>query len=213
MPTETSDLSHWGKSGSGTSWFMGIGINDYGHFPRLRNAVKDMADVKSVLCEKYDISQDHILTLVNEEANEDNIIMNFEKLARETKPEDKVIIFYSGHGHLNKLNPKNNLGYWIPIDGQPGRSSTFIPNSTIKNYIGAITARHILLISDSCFSGSLFSKGASRSTRAMDELESIPSRWALCSGRHDEEVYDGAPGSNSPFTKSLLDVLSSNQRD
>ena len=41
----------------------------------------------------------------------------------------------------------------------------------------------------------------------MEELERIPSRWAICSGRHDEEVYDGEPGKNSPFTECILEVL------
>ena len=32
--------------------------------------------------------------------------------------------------------------------------------------------------------------------------EKYPSRWGICSGRHDQEVYDGEPGKNSPFAEN-----------
>jgi uncharacterized protein (TIGR02145 family) len=66
-------------------------------------------------------------------------------------------------------------------------------------------------VSDSCFSGALFVRGETRSSLALDELEQRKSRWAFCSGRHDEQVYDGKPGENSPFTGSILQVLEQNQ--
>jgi hypothetical protein len=56
-------------------------------------------------------------------------------------------------------------------------------------------------------------RGANRSTDAVEELDDIQSRWAICSGRHDEKVYDGLPGSNSPFAESILDFLKRNQYD
>lgn len=30
------------------SWFLGIGINNYKHFPHLNNAVKDVEDLKTL---------------------------------------------------------------------------------------------------------------------------------------------------------------------
>jgi uncharacterized caspase-like protein len=122
-----------------------------------------------------------------------------------------LIIYYSGHGHLNKSTGK---GYWIPTNAEQDDDDTaaYIRNSEIRDSVDDIKSLHTLLISDSCFSGSLFVRGTQRSSAAIQELARLPSRWALCSGRHDEEVYDGKPGGNSPFAESIIDTLRDNQR-
>ncbi|MCB0594706.1 MAG: caspase family protein, partial [Phaeodactylibacter sp.] len=46
----------------GKSWFFGIGINDYQHFPPLNNAVRDVESILQLLREQYDIDEAKILT-------------------------------------------------------------------------------------------------------------------------------------------------------
>jgi hypothetical protein len=190
----------------GKSWLFAIGINEYRSFPNLHNAVKDAEDVVQLLKEKYDI--DELVFISNTEATHDNIITQLDKLKRKIAPEDKLLIFYSGHGHLDSFKK----GYWIPTDAEKDNTAHYIRNSTIRDYMEDIPALHTLLISDSCFSGSLFVRGVPRSDLALDELEKRKSRWALCSGRHDEEVYDGKPGENSPFTRGILNTLRRNDQ-
>lgn len=193
----------------GRSWFFGIGINKYAHFPTLNNAVKDVQDLLALLRERYDILPECIRTLYDEEATHQNIIGAFDQLQREVGEADKLIIYYSGHGYLDK---EINKGYWIPTDAGRENTAHYVRNSTVREYIEVIRALHTLLISDSCFSGSLFVRGTSRSASAISELESLPSRWAICSGRHNEEVFDGEPGGNSPFAESILDTLRRNAK-
>lgn len=191
----------------GKTWFLGIGINRYQYFPPLNNAVKDVEDIKNLLLEKYELDAEQLRLLLDEAATRDNIFDELDRLIEEILEEDKLILYYSGHGHLSAVN-----GFWIPCEAQKNKTSHYINNSSIRDYVKAIKARHILLISDSCFSGSLFVRGAGRSGEVgLEDMESIPSRWALCSGRHDEEVYDGEPGKNSPFAESILDALRDNQ--
>jgi sulfatase modifying factor 1 len=196
-------------SAEGTSWFLGIGINEYQHFPPLRNAVKDVEDVVRVLQDRYDVAPENTLTIFDTEATRRNIIRTLDRLQRKVGPKDKLIVYYSGHGHLNKFSGK---GYWIPTNAEQDDTAAYIRNSTIREYVDDIKSLHTLLISDSCFSGALFVRGTQRSSAAIQELANIPSRWALCSGRHDEEVYDGKPGENSPFAESIIDTLRDNRR-
>lgn len=193
---------------AGRSWFFGIGINEYQEFPNLNNAVKDVRDIRELLRDMYDLPDEHTFLLFDEEANGENIIDQLDQLVTAVKPDDKLIIYYSGHGHMDK---NTNLGFWIPYDAKKNKTSRYLRNSTIRDYIKVIKARHILLISDSCFSGSFFARGGSRSTAAVEDLEIRPSRWAICSGRADEEVYDGEPGTNSPFATSIMDTLRTNR--
>ncbi len=206
MPT--GELSEWKNKGK--SWFFGIGINTYLEFPNLTNAVRDIEDIKAVLESLYDIDLDHTITLFDEEANEENIIEKLDTLGKNVGPNDKLIIYYSGHGRVNN---DINIGYWIPHDGKESSSSRYILNSTIRDYVGGIDAKHILLFSDACFSGSIFMRGNFRSADLADELSDRPSRWALCSGRQDEVVYDGDPGAHSPFAQSLLNILTTSKAE
>jgi hypothetical protein len=191
----------------GKSWFFGIGINEYDDFPKLYNAVKDVKDVQTLLSTQYDIDPDATILLINEEATRENIIDQLDELSHKVQPSDKLIIYYSGHGHVDE---RTDISYWIPFDGKKGKSARHIRSSTIRDYVKGIPTRHTLIISDSCFSGALFVRGVQRSTVALEELETRKSRWALCSGRHDEFVYDGEPGTNSPFAASILNILGTN---
>ena len=186
----------------GTSYLLGIGIDNYVAFPRLNNAVKDVADFHALLSEHYKL--DEGILLFNEEATRENIIRQLDQLSEMIIPGDRLIIYYSGHGHLNK----RKRGFWIPFDAEQGTTSQYIANSRVRDYLSDIESTHTLLISDACFSGSLFVRGPSRSAiEAHKDLEKKVSRWALCSGRHDEVVADGPPGENSPFARSILQTL------
>ena len=188
----------------GKSYLLGIGIDQYEAFPNLNNAVKDVQDFKAVLEERYEL--DEPILLFNEQATRQGIIRELDKLERKAKPEDKVIIYYSGHGHLDH----KKRGYWIPYDAQEDYTDQYVRNGTIKDYLQDIVAQHILLLSDACFSGALFD--FTRSNQKFYEgFEKYPSRWGICSGRHDQKVYDGLPGKNSPFAESILTVLRSNE--
>ena len=191
------------KLESGRSYFIGIGIDNYMNFPELYNAVKDVQEVLSVLLNRYDIDQ--AFECYNEKATREAIIALFDKVKRNITEKDKLLIYYSGHGHLDE----DKLGYWIPHNAEMGNTANYIRNSTLQDYIRVIPAKHILLISDSCYSGSLFYPGGMKGQKIIAELVRYKSRWALCSGR--AEVPDGIPGTNSPFASSILDILHKNQ--
>ncbi|MEM7103168.1 MAG: caspase family protein [Bacteroidota bacterium] len=192
----------------GASWFFGIGINQYDEFPNLNNAVKDVQDICDLLQEEYDVTEETTVLLFDKAATRANILEKLDEVKLKVKAGDKFILYYSGHGHLDR----DKLGYWIPTDGKKTSTVNHIRNSAIRETIKVLKSLHTLLISDSCFSGSLFAPGATRtSTSAVEQLEQRISRWAICSGRHDEEVYDGIPGTNSPFCKSIFNALKSNE--
>ncbi|MCB0599191.1 MAG: caspase family protein [Lewinellaceae bacterium] len=185
--------------------FLGIGIDEYQHFPKLSNAAKDVQDIADILRGQYQFDPDNMVLLFNEQASREGIINALEAMVNTLDGDNDLTIYYSGHGHLND---KTGKGFWIPADAEPGAPAGYIPNTVVKGYIEDIPAFHTFLISDSCFSGSLFVEGKMRSANeAIEDLDSRSSRWALCSGRHDEEVYDGNPGENSPFAQSILQQL------
>lgn len=192
----------------GKSWFFGIGINHYRHkeIPNLNNAVGDVKAVLSLLEEKYEL--DEAITLFDIKATRSNILREFEKLAVKVGVKDKLLIFFSGHGILDKWGK----GYWIPFDGEKSYFSDHVPNLLIKNQIENIDSRHTLLITDACFSGTmLYSKRKKKVVTLVKELERYRSRLVVTSGRHFQLADDGEPGEHSPFAASIIEYLEENQ--
>lgn len=193
----------------GTYHFLGIGINKYKHWSNLNNAVKDIKDISRLLIESYQFLGHQSILLLDTEASRTNIISELEKLTNpnKVKQEDSVLIYYSGHGSIIERGNQKKRGFWIPVEARHDKSADYLSNSRIHEYIEDIPARHILLISDACFSGSLLVRGAIRSDSSLNDLQFRKSRWGLCSGRADEVVADGPAGGNSPFTKAILEEL------
>jgi hypothetical protein len=193
----------------GKSFMLGIGINQYHNpeWPRLNNAVNDIKKVAALLQKRYRF--DEITLLKDNEVTRDSMEEALYRYTDEAVlgPNDSLLIYYSGHG----FRDKNDKGFWVPVDAKKGRIASYLPNSIILDHISSMKARHVLLVSDSCYSGTLFSQN--RNGRNIEhvatELEKYKSRWAICSGREDQKVSDGDNGV-SPFTEALLQELEVN---
>ncbi|MCX8523398.1 caspase family protein [Chryseobacterium formosus] len=183
---------------------IAIAIDKYQNVTRLNNCTSDLNKILDILITKYDFEEENIVKLYDENATTENIFDALEDSFAKQNSGENLVIFFSGHGDFDD---KLDLGYFIPFEAELYKKNTYIPNTSVLNYIKAFEYRHVVLISDSCFSGSIFSY--SRKTRNSHErLYEIPSKWAVSSGRI-EEVDDGIPGENSPFTQSLIAILSS----
>ena len=178
----------------GSNYLFVVGIDDYKHHNVLNNAVSDAKSLKNVLTKQYDFHSENVVELYNGEATNKSIMRQLRAYEALT-PDDNLLFFYSGHGFYRK-----GLGYLVPVDAED--EEDFILNSSLRDRLSLIHAKHITLIFDACFSGSFVLAKDVLSER----LAHKPSRWALAAG-NIELVSDGIAGRNSPFTKAMLDVL------
>lgn len=184
---------------------LAIGIDNYRNINRLNNCVKDLENTIDVLLDKYEFERAEVKRIYNADATAENILFSLEDYLSKQSSGDNIIILFSGHGDFDT---KLDLGYFLPVECYLDNKSTYIPNTTFFNYIKAFEYRHVVLISDTCFSGSLFP--LTRSIQSPSErLFEIPSKWALTSGRV-EKVMDGVPGENSPFAEAIIKSLKEN---
>jgi Caspase domain len=192
----------------GKNYLLGIGIKEYQNFSKLPNARKDVEDIFALLNNKYEFDITNTETLFDEEATRINIIGKIHILADCLQTNDRLLIYFSGHGFLNS----RQLGYWIPVEAQKDIIATYISNAEIRDIIKSIQAKHILLISDSCFSASLLVRDASRDIGgAFINWDKNLSRWIFISGKG--VVSDGVAGKNSPFANSLIRQLKNNDKE
>ncbi len=193
----------------GSTYLLGIGINMYENFPTLFNAVKDIDDVAALLSEQYYFEQSNIQLLKNQDATRENIIEGLSEYSNILTPDDRLLIYFSGHGFMDK---NKGLGYWIPTDARKDKVFSYVSNAEVREQLKTFKAKHILLISDSCFSASLLVRDASRDiSSAFEDWERNPSRWVFISGKG--VVSDGEKGKNSPFAAGVLKHLSQNSNE
>ncbi len=88
-----------------------VGINEYsaGSFS-LQGCINDVVLVKALLEDVYGFDPANITTLVDEQATASNIIAGLEHLAANTRPQDTVVLLFSGHGSQISAKDDNNQG-------------------------------------------------------------------------------------------------------
>lgn len=115
-----------GAAGGGVyadSWAVVIGINDYQHprVPKLRYAVNDARSVEAALLSQG-FRRERILRLVDGQATKSRIEEALgDRLRQQVGREDRVLVFFAGHGMTVRLRSGEEEGYLIPVDGDPSR--------------------------------------------------------------------------------------------
>ncbi|MGH8492774.1 MAG: polysaccharide deacetylase family protein [Moraxellaceae bacterium] len=190
------------------SWAIVIGINDYAKWPRLQYAVNDAEAVKKALISDFGFEQDHVILLKDSDATRNRILSAFhDQLAHDgLQKNDRVFVFFAGHGATRKLSSGRDVGYIIPADADPEKTATdAIPMTEIQNIAESIAAKHVFFIMDACYSGLGLTRGASGGF--LRENAKRVGRQMLTAGGADQMVADGGPDGHSIFTWTLLQGL------
>ncbi len=142
-----------------------------------------------------------------------DVLSALNELRAELDEADNLLVFYAGHGELDRANSR---GHWLPVDAEPGSTANWISNVDLTDVLNAMSARHILVVADSCYSGSLTRSSLARLEAGMTPEARLAwmrgmvgkrSRTALTSGGL-APVLDSGGGEHSIFAKALLTVLS-----
>ncbi len=168
----------------------------------LEHPVEDCMKLKEVLAKKYIFSSKNIKLLQNPTREE--MIVAFDNLGKMLTKDDNLLIFFAGHGYWDK---NLEVGYWLPSDSRKSNPANWFANSTIRDYVGGIKARHVLLISDACFSGGILNtrNPFSDASPGVIKIYNLASRKAMTSGNLNE-VPD-----ESVFMKYLIKQLEQNE--
>jgi len=178
-----------------------IGLKDYpAPIPPLDTPLADVDRIAALLRERFGFE-----TQVLHNVGKEVIVAALNRLAGEARPEDRVLIFYAGHGYQMD---DTGMGYWIPIDASVKTAKGWLSNDDIARVLAAISARQILLVSDSCFSGSLAKGGKIQAENRLAPEEVLRRRSVLVLTSGDEEpVADEGKGGHSIFAWNLIRAL------
>lgn len=183
-----------------------IGVEDYedATIEDLYHPLDDAKRLSQVLTQNYTFDPENVQILGNPTKIE--IERALDELKERVGENDNLLIFYAGHGYLNQAS---ETGSWMPSDAKKNRSSTWVRNSTIRDYIKEINSRHTLLINDACFGASIFKSREvnDEKIKTYNTLYNKKSRRAMTSGNL-ETVPD-----QSIFMKFLIEGLTENTED
>ncbi|MDX1733835.1 MAG: caspase family protein [Halioglobus sp.] len=188
-----------------------IGNKDYQSLPDLDTTIYDATALRDVLRDQYGFK-----TTLLQDATRYDILSAMEKLREELTEDDNLLIYYAGHGELDEVNTR---GHWLPVDAEENSRANWISNVAISDILNSMSANKVLVVADSCYSGSMTRStlarlDAGRSNQAwvswLKKQANSHSRLLFSSGGV-APVLDGGGGKHSIFAKALLDVLRNNE--
>jgi Caspase domain len=199
----------------GQRYALLIGIQQYDKWDALVTPLADVRDVGRILREKYGFATTlaPFGSLVLENPRRFDIGAAFQALRRSLGPNDHLLVYYAGHGHAEGPKERRH-GYWIPRDAELDNRATWFSGQALLDEINDMRARHVLIVSDSCFAGDLYREGPGRPAdvgddvrqRLLDERSRRASRMLITSG-FDEPVLDKGGGGHSVFARAFIDGL------
>jgi len=147
-----------------TRYAVVIGIERYRqNLPSVEFASHDASIMREYLTKTLGYPDENVVMLLNEQAAKSDLEKYIERwLPNRVDKDSSVLLYYSGHG---APNPTTQEGFLVPYDGDP----TFleITGYSLKRLyeqMGKLPAREVLVVLDSCFSGSggrsVIAKGA-----------------------------------------------------
>jgi uncharacterized caspase-like protein len=172
--------------------------------PKLRTAVADATALSELLRDRYGY---RVTTLLN--ATRAEILQTLSRYRRSLGVGDNLMIYYAGHGWLDE---EEDRGYWLPVDATQDDDVFWIANESITSKTRAISAKHVMIIADSCYSGKLV-RGIHINTVTPGYLKKLSSRRArvvLTSGGVEPVSDAGGRDNHSIFAAALLRALEEN---
>jgi hypothetical protein len=187
-----------------------IGNQNYSQLPTLKTSENDARTIEQILRTRYGYQT---TLLIN--ADRHRIMTAFNELRKNLTEEDNLLIYYAGHGEIDKAD---NSAYWLPVDAEQNNPANWLSSHNITQFISIMPARHILVVADSCYSGAMTQTSVSRLPDEMSDdkrakwlkfMLKRKARTVMTSGGV-KPVLDSGGGDHSIFANAFIDVLNQN---
>ena len=208
-----------------------IGVDEYkGQVGPLKYAVSDARAFASLLEKSYGFKHDDIVLLENADANANRIRSELNRLRDSSMVDrqDRIVIYFSGHGH-GLFDPRGQrVGFIIPGDaflnyidlGNFGKlSQECVPMQEFVNVVQQSPSQHILVLLDACFSGISTDTGTVPTPDINPNFHAYESTWrasrTIISASSDDELstegqqFATQGNGHGYFTQCLLEFMSS----
>lgn len=168
-----------------TTYVLSIGVSKYADSDNnLSQTTKDAKSFRDVMSNHTE----KITVLTSKFANRDNILTKLKGISKLAQADDKIILFYSGHGYTGGIYP-----YDEPISYQE-----------INDMLSKSKAQNIICIFNACHTGSVSSV---KGEYTMYKAPSLANVIYIMSSRANEYSYEHPIAGHCIFTTGLLKGL------
>lgn len=191
-----------------------VGIETYRDVPAAVGAAHDAKAFSSVATRSLGIPEQNVIVALNDRASKSDIEKHLNWLRANVRKNDRIFFFFSGHG---APEPSTGTSYLLPYDGDPSAlEQTALPLRTILERLNQTSAREVLAIVDSCFSGaggrSVLPAGARPLVRVNQEKPT--GKLALFTAASGSQISGPAHGEASGlFSRYVVSALATGQAD
>ena len=182
-----------------------IACSDYTgeQWAKLPNTIAEAKEYKKILMSDYGFKEENIVEIYDK--GQADIIAGLNAKMQTLTPNDNLVILFAGHGTYK--NTGNQLiGYWVPLNTTKPWID-YISNGKLDELVYDCQARHILILSDACYSAAMRSGDDRREMPQLPKNKeyNFKSRQILTSGGL-EKVPE-----KSVFISMLLKSLQGNE--
>ncbi len=121
---------------------------------KLPNTIIEAREYKKILMSEYGFEEQDIDTLYDKGYME--IVAALYQKLKSLNKNDNLVLFFAGHGTY-KESGNDVIGYWIPLNATAPEID-YISNQKLDEIVAGCAAKHILLISDACYSAAMRSE-------------------------------------------------------
>ncbi len=198
----------------GQDYALLFATDAYNHWSPLQNPIHDAKTISEILKNTYDFQ----VELVENPTQEQIFAKLREYTEKQYNPDDQLMLFFAAHGDFDEVHKE---GHIVALDSKLPSSDlarlSYIPHTRLSTLLESIPCKHLLLVLDTCFSGTFDEriaqrggsdgvyKGHSRAEFIRKKLD-LKGRLYLTSGGK-EYVSDGRPGQHSPFARQIIQAL------
>jgi hypothetical protein len=193
------------------SYALLVGIGKYRNWPPLSSPPADINKMKDYL-----IAQgfDEIVAVEDEDVTIDRLRSPQTYFKNKILADDRFLFYYSGHGNSVMENGKTK-GYLPLVNEARAGTANSIAMDHLVTWMTALSAKHLLVILDSCFSGLAVEGIELKGTdlivppEALRRLAQGPARFLLMAGTAGQESIGDRRWNGSLFTDAIIKALGS----
>ncbi|MFH1981408.1 MAG: caspase family protein [Pseudomonadota bacterium] len=192
-----------------------IGIEGYSSLPKSDYSYDDAVLVKNYF-KALGVKERNIELLTDEKATLSGIMKSIEAwLPNKLKKGGNVFVYYSGHG---APDPLTGEAFIVPYDGDPNYLAvTGYPLKRLYARLAELGAKEIIVVLDSCFSGSggrsVLAKGA-RPLVMTTDTRVISENMAVLTASQGSQISTSSPEKgHGVFTYYFLKALKDGKKD
>ncbi len=187
-----------------------IGVSKFTEDSQIENVPNIELNInvlKQIFSEKsfFNIPPDNILVLLNE--NKVSIEKQLSTFAKDTDPDDTLIVYFSGHGFVST----DDLSVYLSTVDSISSDiiSTGISVQRLRDLVANSYAKRKIIILDACYSGAIHRTISDSSSYYINEKNKFEGEFIVSSSSEDEHSMYSDSNENEPtyFTKELLNVL------